>query len=122
MITYYSKFEIEASIKIIVSEYLKCCIEHGAMQENFKDLIKHNFLAKYVSFNGEKRIIEIGIEDFENMNSYYSTIKKISFHLEENRNRWLEDSFKYSKNDLIFYGKLINRENYNYQDAEVVIV
>lgn len=122
MITYYSKFEINSSLKLILADYLRHCYEGGAMPENFKELLKHNFLAKYVVYNCEDRIIEIGIEVSDNENSTYSEIKSVSFSLEREENIWLENSFKYTANDLIFYGKLINRENYNYQNAEVVIV
>jgi len=121
MTTYYNKFEIEAAMKVIVEDYLKDCIETEELSEDFIDLIKYNFLAKYVSFNKEEKAIEIGVEDLNATYSHYPLINIFSFPIEKS-NEWLDDSFKSENCDLAFYGKLLNRKKYNYRDAEVVVV
>jgi len=121
MTSYYNKFEIQSAMKVIVADYLKECIECEELSEDFRDLIKYNFLAKYVSFNKEQKTIEIGIEDTNTNNSHYPIIQISTFPIERS-NKWLKDSFNYQIDDLAFYGKLLNRRKYSYRDAEVVVL
>ncbi|WP_010232674.1 hypothetical protein, partial [Gillisia marina] len=102
MTTYYCKTEIETIMKLMVSEYLKDCIKCNRISEDFIDLIKYNFLAKYVLFNVEKNSIEIGVEDANMNSSYYPVIKKHLFLLKESGNSWLDNSFRSTSNDLVF--------------------
>ena len=122
MTTYYSKTEIETIMKLMVSEYLKDCIKCNRISEDFIDLIKYNFLAKYVLLNVEKNSVEIGVEDAKLNSSYYPVIKKHLFLLKESGNSWLDNSFRSTSNDLVFYGRLINRKKYNYKNAEVIVM
>ena len=122
MTSYYNKFEIETAMKQIVADYLKECIECEELSEDFVDLIKYNFLAKYVSLDKTKQIIEIGIEDTSVATSHYPVIKIFSFPLDEFENKWLDNSFKNEKEDLTFYGKLLNRKKYNHRNMEVVVL
>ena len=121
MTTYYNKFEIETAMKVFVENYLKDCVKCEELPEDFIDLIKYNFLAKYVSFNKEEKTIEIGIEDTNTNDSHYPVIQIFSFPIEKS-NKWLDDSFKYENDDFVFYGKLLNRKKYNCRDAEVVVL
>lgn len=122
MTSYYNKLEIETAMKHVVAEYLKECIECEELSEDFVDLIKYNFLAKYVSLDKTKRIIEIGIEDTSTPISHYPVIKIFSFPLDEFENKWLDRSFKNEREDLTFYGKLLNRKKYNHRNMEVVVL
>ncbi|CAM4262245.1 hypothetical protein [Gillisia hiemivivida] len=121
MTTYYNKFEIEDAMKVIVEDYLKDCIECEELPEDFIDLIKYNFLAKYVSFNKEEKAIEIGVEDTTVTDSHYPVIEIFSFPIEKS-NKWLDNSFKYENDDFAFYGKLLNKRKYNHSDVEVVVL
>ena len=122
MTTYFNKSEIETSIKIIASDYLKDCINCDKIPEDFVDLIKYNFSAKYVSFNNTKKQIEIGVEDAKAQSSHYPVINVVSFPVTGKDNKWLEKSFKNQMNDLVFYGRLINRKKYNHKNAEVIVM
>tara|TARA_R100000935_G_scaffold43351_1_gene65722 strand:- start:86 stop:454 length:369 start_codon:yes stop_codon:yes gene_type:complete len=122
MTTYYNKYEIETAMKGIAADYLKNCIECEELSEDFVDLIKYNFLAKYVSLDKSKRIIEIGVEDTTALSSHYPVINIFSFPLDELENKWLDNSFKNEKEDLTFYGKLLNRKKYNHSNMEVVVL
>lgn len=122
MTTYFNKSEIEASIKILASDYLKDCIKCDRIPEDFVDLLKYNFSAEYVYFNTRSKQIEIGVEDFKTQTSHYPVINVVSFPVSETKNKWLEKSFKNQTNDLVFYGKLINRKKYSHKNAEVIVM
>lgn len=122
MTTYFNKSEIETSIKTIASDYLKDCIKYDRISEDFIDLIKYNFSAKYVSFNNRDKHIEIGVEDAKIQSSHYPVINVVSFPISGKDNKWLESSFKNQMNDLVFYGRLINRIKYSHKNAEVIVM
>jgi len=122
MTTYYNKFEIETAMKLIVADYLKDCIECDKLSEDFVDLIKYNFLAKYVYLDKNKRTIEIGVEEVNGDSSHYSVINVFTFPIDEFENTWLNDSFKSDNSDLVFYGKLLNRKKYQHRNTEVVVL
>lgn len=120
MTTYYKPAEIKASMKKLVDVYLDDCIKCEVPSEDFIDLIKHNFLAKYVCYNHKSKTLEIGIEDNSKDDEFYPEIKVYKFPLNKNR-KWIEKSFKDNMNDLMFYGKLLNRNKMN-NKAEVVLM
>lgn len=121
MTTYYNKSEIENAMKVIVADYLKDCVNCEELSEDFKDLIRYNFSAKYVSYNKEQRAIEFGVEETNASDDFYPTIQIFSFPI-VNSNKWLNDSFTYENDDFNFYGKLMNRRKYSYRDADVVVL
>jgi hypothetical protein len=122
MTTYYSKSEIETAMRSIVVDYVKKCIDCDEISDDFVDLIKYNFLAKYVSLNRKTHSIEIGVEDINTKGSHYPVINIFSFPLQEKENLWLDRSFKSKNNDLVFYGSLINRRKYNHKNTEVIVM
>ena len=122
MTTYFNKSEIENSIKTIASDYLKDCIQCDKISEDVVDLIKYNFSAKYVSFNNTDKQIEIGVEDTSETYSLYPSINVIFFPITDQNNAWLDKSFKNQMNDLVFYGRLINRKKYSHKNAEVIVM
>lgn len=122
MTTYFNKSEIETSIKLIASDYLKDCIKSEKLSENLVDLLKYNFSAKFVSYNTNSKNIEIGVEDSQEQSSHYPVINVISYPLASKNDKWLEKSFKNQINDLVFYGKLINRKKYKHNNAEVIVM
>lgn len=120
MTTYYNQEEIRSSMKKLVKEYLEVCRECEALPEDFVDLLKHNFLAKFVCYNSETKTIEIGVEDTA-ASSLYPEIKIYRFPVQTKKN-WLEKSFRSGKNDLDFYGRLLNKRKLNNNKAEVVVM
>ncbi len=120
MTTYYKQAEIKASMKKLVNGYLDDCIKCEELSPDFIDLLKHNFLAKFVCYNKLAQTIEIGIEDNSKEEDFYPEIMVYKYKLNSNR-KWLERSFKDGSNDLAFYGKLLNRSKMN-QEAEIVLL
>lgn len=120
MTTYYKQAEIKASMKKLIDEYLEDCKRCEELSEDFIDLIKHNFLAKYVCYNKNTKTIEIGVEDTSKDDEFYPEIKVYKYPLNSNK-KWLERSFKDGKNDLTFYGRLLNRTKTD-QEAEVILL
>lgn len=120
MTTYYKQAEIKASIKKLVEVYLDDCKRCEELSPDFIDLIKHNFLAKFVCYNKSTQTIEIGIEDNSGEDDFYPQINVYKYKLNSNK-KWLERSFRDGLNDLTFYGKLLNRSKMNWE-AEVVLI
>jgi hypothetical protein len=120
MTTYYNRSEIQASMSMLVEEYLKECSNCEQLPEDFKDLLKHNFNANFVHFNPATNAIEIGVENPESV-SAYPEIQVMSFPLNSDKS-WVDNSFRAGKNDLAFYGRLLNRKKTIYQEAEVVVM
>lgn len=118
MTTYYNQAEIKASMKKLVDVYLEECRQCKELSKDFIDLIKHNFLAKYVCYNKVNNTIEIGIEENESEDDFYPEIRVYKYPLNSNK-KWLERSFKDGKNDLDFYGRLLNRSR---TDKETKVV
>lgn len=63
MTTYYSQEEIRESLKGLTRNFLNDCLRNNEPSENFIDLIKHNFLAKFVYYNKSDRSVEIGVDN-----------------------------------------------------------
>ncbi|MFO7721010.1 MAG: hypothetical protein R6W85_11280 [Gillisia sp.] len=120
MTTYYQPAEIKMSIKKLVDVYLADCKKCEELPPDFTELIKHNFLAKFVYYNKSNQTIEIGIEDNAGDGDFYPQIL-VYKHKLKSRNKWLDRSFKNGSNDLAFYGKLLNRSKMN-QEAQVILI
>lgn len=119
MTAYYNQTEIIAAMNQLVSDYLNECRQCEELPEGFVELIKHNFLAKFVCFNRDTKSIEIGVEE-SSPDALYPEIKVYKYPLNSNR-RWVEKSFKSGKNDLAFYGRLLNKKQ-SYNDVDVVVM
>ncbi len=120
MTTYYNKNEILLTMRTLIKGYLKESLSSKKLSEDFIELIKHNFLAKFVCYNKSNQTIEIGIEDNSGEDDFYPKIL-VYKHKLNSRNKWLDGSFKDGLNDLTFYGKLLNRSKMN-QEAEVILI
>ena len=119
MTTYYNKSELQNSMKLMVDNYLKECKNCKELPQDFVDLIKHNFLAKFVCYNQEKNTIDVGVENNDSL-SPYPDIQVYSYPV--NSKEWLNESFKDGKNDLDFYGRLLNRQRESAKNADVVVM
>lgn len=121
MTTYYNQNEILLTMKTLIKGYLKESLSSKKLSEDFIDLIKHNFRAKFVFYNPKKNLIEIGVEDPNSKSDSYPEINILSFPI-SGENTWLDGSLKKDKNDMAYYGKLLNRKNPFLKDAEVVLL
>ncbi len=119
MTTYYNQSEIKASMKKLIDVYLEECKQCNELSQDCIDLIKHNFLAEYVCYNKATNTIEVGIEENKGDEEFYPEIKVYRYPLNSNK-KWLERSFKDGKNDLAFYGRLLNRTITD-KEAKVVL-
>ena len=107
-------------MKGLAKNCLKDCIRDNKPSEDFINLIKHNFLAKFVYYNKLDRSVEIGVEE-SSASSTYPEIKVFVYNLTSEID-WLEKSFKTGKTNLEFYGKLLNRRSSFLKNAEVIII
>lgn len=121
MTTYYNQNEILLTMRSLIKEYLKESLNRKELSEDFIDLIKHNFLAKFVYYNPKKNVIEIGVEDPNSEAGSYPEINILSYPA-AGKTSWLDESLKKDKNDMTFYGKLLNRNNGMFKDAEIVVL
>lgn len=121
MTTYYNQNEIRTAMNNLVQEYLEECINCQEIPADFIDLVKHNFLAKFVHYNPTTNAIEIGIKDYNSDEDSYPEIKVYSYLIDK-KNQWLKKSFSKEKEDLAFYCRLLNRKKSFSKDAEVVLM
>lgn len=121
MTTYYNKGEIYNSMKLLVRECLQECRDCKELPVELIDLLKHNFLAKFVHYNAATNNIEIGIEDIKSNSVSYPEITVYSYPLNGNQ-KWVDKSLKKDNNDMVFYSQLLNRKNLLFKDAEVILL
>ena len=120
MTTYYNQEEIRIAMKGLAKNSLKDCLRDNKPSEDFINLIKHNFLAKFVYYNKLNQSVEIGVEE-PSVSSTYPEIKVFVYNLTSGTD-WLEESFKTGKSNLEFYGNLLNRRRSFLKNAKVIII
>ncbi len=121
MTTYYNQSEILLTMRVLMKEYLKESLRNKELSEDFTELIKHNFLAKFVYYNPMENAIEIGVEDPNSKTDSYPEINIISYPL-DGKTSWLDGSLKKNKNDMAFYGRLLNKNKLLFRDSEVIVL
>ncbi len=107
-------------MKGLAKNCLKDCLRDNKPSEDFINLIKHNFLAKFVYYNELDKSVEIGVEE-PSVSSTYPEIKVFVYNLTSGPD-WLEKSFRTGKTNLEFYGKLLNRRRSFLKNAKVIII
>lgn len=106
MTSYQSRSEIQAQLKKLLPHQIEECRTCDKLPEDLKNLIKHNFQAKFVCYDKKTNTIEVGVEDQEDNNHIYPQITIHKFRLEEAVSR-LGKTFRNSDSDLKFYGKIL---------------
>ena len=119
MASYLRTEEIKTSLRVLVNQYIEECRDCDKIPQDFIDLLRHNFLAKFVFYNKNDKTIEIGINKGSSPEGY-PNIKVFSFPVNKAL-EWLDESFKSETNDLEFYGKLLNR-NEIISSSELVLI
>lgn len=109
MASYLNENEIQTSLRMLVEQYVEECKNCQALSKEFIELIKHNFLAKFVYYNRDKKQIEIGVDESYSPETY-PDIKVYKFPVDK-ATQWLDKTFRNNKSDLEFYGKLLNRND-----------
>ncbi len=107
MAAYFNSNQLRTSLRELMKVYVAECKECEELSQDCIDLIRHNFLAEFVTYNRENNTIEVGINQEEKFDGY-PDIKVYSFPLEEIGKK-VDHSFKNNTEDLEFYGKLIGR-------------
>lgn len=106
MAFYLTSEEIRAAIGNKVSEYLTACQKDECLSNEFIELIKHHFKAKYAFYNADEKTIEVGIKK-SGADSLYRTIEDYSFSIPEIKNEF-KTSLNDKETDLSYYGKFLN--------------
>ncbi|MCL6218095.1 hypothetical protein [Zunongwangia pacifica] len=119
MASYLKTEEIKTSLRVLVNQYIEECRDCDKIPQDFIDLLRHNFLAKFVFYNKNDKTIEIGINQ-GSLPEGYPNIKVFTFPVNK-AVEWLDESFKSNSNDLEFYGKLLNR-NDSISPSELVLI
>jgi hypothetical protein len=119
MASYLNTNEIRLGLRQLVKQYIEECETCQELPEDFISLIKHNFLAKYVYYNKQKKQIEIGIDESDSPDTY-PEIKVYKIPVIK-ASKWLDKSFRDQQGDLEFYGKLLNR-NEIFNSPDVVLM
>ena len=105
MTSYQSRSHIRQELQKMLPHQLEECKECDRLPLALEELIKHNYDASYVCYDHKKNMIEVGVEDQEEVDSYPQiTVHK--FPLEEVAAR-LHKTFRTSDVDLMFYGRLL---------------
>lgn len=107
MASYLNQNEIQTSLQMLVEQYVEECNKCQYLPKEFIELIKHNFLAKFVYYNKNENQIEIGVDE-SNSPETYPEIKVYKFPVDK-ASQWLDKTFRNDKSDLEFYGRLLNR-------------
>lgn len=118
MTTYYKQSELKAAMDQLVEDYMRECEKCDELPDGFVELLKHNFLAKFVCYDKDTKTIEIGVED-NSPDALYPRIRVHKYSL--NKKNWVKKSFRTDRNDLMFYSTLINRNRAG-KDADVVLM
>ncbi|MDT0691010.1 hypothetical protein RM549_14540 [Salegentibacter sp. F188] len=121
MASYLNKNEIKTSLRVLIKQYLQECRNSSKLSQDFIKLLEHNFLAKYVIYNKSERNIEIGIEDRnENSETAYPKIKVYKYKLDDAEEKIIS-SCGVQDSDFEFYGRLLNRNDFE-RNSEVVLM
>lgn len=120
MAVYVQKGEIEASLRRLVSKYVQECIRTKKIPQELAELIRHNFLAKYVYFDKRTMTVEIGIIESEERRDCYPKMRIYSFPIETAK-EWLSSSYQTGVADLEFYGRLLNSDVHKTTEEVVIL-
>ncbi|MDT0684959.1 hypothetical protein [Autumnicola psychrophila] len=119
MVSYIKTGEVKASLQTLVKQKIRDCSQGKELSQDVVELIKHNFLAKFVHYDYYKKVLEVGV----NMSSPDSIYPNITVHTipEKEVLNWLEDSYKSRKCDLEFYGRILSGSTSS-KDSDVVFM
>lgn len=120
MTTYQSRNQIHEQLVRMIPEQISECQKYEELPPALAELICHNFQAKFVCYEKETEMVEVGIEMQENQLSY-PEIMIHKFPLKKALS-WLGSTFKHDDQDLKFYGKLIAGNGIINRVDEVVLV
>lgn len=105
MTTYQNRSQIHSELRQILPQQIEECKECDELPVTLQQLIKHNFQAKFVCYDKKKKVIEVGVEEFETTDTYPEIIVH-NFRLEEIVAH-LGETLRNDDHDLKFYGKLL---------------
>ncbi|CAL65360.1 hypothetical protein [Christiangramia forsetii] len=107
MAAYFNSNQLRTSLQELVKVYISECQECKMLPQDCIDLLRHNFLAEFVSYDNTNNTIEIGMNKSEDFDGY-PEIEIYTFPLADIGKK-VDYSFKNNNEDLEFYGKIIGR-------------
>lgn len=107
MAAYFNSNQLRTSLQDLVKVYVAECEECKMLPQDCMDLLRHNFLAEFVSYDSINNTIEIGMNKSEDFDGY-PEIEIYTFPLSDIGKK-VDYSFKNNNEDLEFYGKIIGR-------------
>lgn len=107
MAAYFNTDELKKSMGQLIKAFINECEECDTLSQDCIDLIRHNFMAEYAVYNAQEKSIEVGI-DVSNDSSSYPELEVYTIPLKDAEIR-LDNSFRQNREDLEFYGKLLNK-------------
>lgn len=118
MTSYLHKAQISESLQLIIKQAIEECKESNEVPQDLKEIILHNFNAKFVHLNCEEKTLEVGVEK-EDALSLYPKLVTYTYSLD--KTSWLKESIKESENDLEFYGRIIARNRGMDENTRVIL-
>lgn len=119
MATYLKEEEIKIQLDSLIDKFVKECLSTCQLNDDFTELIKHNFYAKYVHYDPDTEMVEIGINETKEGVTGYPDIKVYHYALSETK-LWLGKHFRNTKFDLEFYASLISKDQD--LDSDVIVL
>lgn len=120
MTSFQNKNQIYAQLEELIPGQVAECKNGDELPTTLKELIIHNFQAKYVCYHKEDATVEVGLEEQED-NTSYSKIRVHSYKLQDAVS-WIRKSFKKDDRDLKFYAQLLSRKDSANKIDQVVLV
>lgn len=119
MATYLKEEEIRVQLERLIDKFVKESRTTCHLNPDFTELIKHSLYAKYVHYDPDTEMVEIGINESQDRTQGYPDIKVYHYALSETR-QWLMKQFRSTIYDLEFYAKLISRDQDSDPDVKVL--
>lgn len=110
MVAYLKSEEVTHALKKLVHHYVEDCKKNEELSQDFIELIKHNYYAKFAYYNKKKEVIEVGINETRDRGATYPTINIYSFPIDKT-DEWLVNSFKSDSFHIAYYSQLLNRSH-----------
>ena len=118
MTSYLHKAQIPEALRSMIKEAILECKNSNEIPHGLKQLIMHNFNAKYVHLDCQNSSLEIGVEKPDALSLYP---KLVTYTYSLDKTNWLHESIKENDKDLEFYAKIIAQNNGMGANTEVIL-
>ena len=119
MAAYFNTDELKTAMGQMIKNFINECETCDELSQDCIDLIRHNFMAEYAVYNPGNKSIEVGI-DVSTDSSSYPELEVYTIPLKDAQIR-ISNSFRQNREDLEFYGKLLNKQK-GIENTSVVLM